>query len=119
MNLAYVTAEDREAGTNLTDNNIHLATQVADQANHVVTKDAAIATMKKTDAPTPGENQDPEDKPIGPGHQETRRLGLQEGKLVKQSVIMDPWSWKARWRIMQVQSGWTQGKSNILEQDGQ
>ena len=42
-----MTSEDRAAGTNLTDKNIHLATQVADQANHVVTKDAAIATMKK------------------------------------------------------------------------
>ena len=41
-NLAQAKAEDREAFTNLTDTYIYLATQVAEQANYMATKDAAI-----------------------------------------------------------------------------
>ena len=44
-NLDHATEEDRAAVTNLNDANIHLATEVAAQANNMATKDAAMETM--------------------------------------------------------------------------
>ena len=46
-NRAGGRAEDREAVTNLTDTNRHLATQVAVQSNNMSTKDAAMETIQK------------------------------------------------------------------------
>ena len=46
-NFAQETAEDRAEVTSLADANIHLATQVAKQANHISTKYAAMDTMTK------------------------------------------------------------------------
>ena len=45
-NLAQATAEDRAAVNNLTYVNMNLLTQVAEQANHMATKDTAMATMQ-------------------------------------------------------------------------
>ena len=44
---AQARLEDRAAVTNLADANIHLATQMAAQANKMVTKDSAMETMSK------------------------------------------------------------------------
>ena len=46
-NLAQATADDRAEVTNLTDKNIHLAYQVAAQANNMTTKDTAMETTQK------------------------------------------------------------------------
>ena len=44
-NPAQENTEDRAEVNNLTDANMNLTTRVAKQANHMATKDAAIATM--------------------------------------------------------------------------
>ena len=41
-NISQETAEDRAEVTNLTDANIHFATNVSEQANHMATKVAAM-----------------------------------------------------------------------------
>ena len=46
-NLYQVTAKDRVAVTNLNDSNRHISTQVDEQANTMVTKDAAMEKMTK------------------------------------------------------------------------
>ena len=46
-NLDQAAAEDRASVTNLTDANMNLENKVAEKANHIATKDAAIETMKK------------------------------------------------------------------------
>ena len=47
VNLAQATEEYREELINLTEANMSLETQVADHANHMATKDSAMATMQK------------------------------------------------------------------------
>ena len=54
-NLAQANLEDRAAVTNFADANIHLATQVAKQANNMATKDATMKTMTKLIQPLQGE----------------------------------------------------------------
>ena len=46
-NLDQATAEDRAAVNNLTDANKHLQNKVAEKANNMATRDAAINTIKK------------------------------------------------------------------------
>ena len=47
-NLAQATEEGRAEVTNLTGTNMNLTTQVGEYANHMETKDSAMATMEKT-----------------------------------------------------------------------
>ena len=47
VNLAQATEEYREELINLTEANMSLETQVAEHANHMATKDSAMATMQK------------------------------------------------------------------------
>ena len=47
-NLSQATWYGRAAVTNLTGTNMNLTTQVGKYANHLATKDSAMATMEKT-----------------------------------------------------------------------
>ena len=47
-NIAQLTEEVRAEMTNLTGTNMNLTTQVGEYANHLATKDSAMATMEKT-----------------------------------------------------------------------
>ena len=76
-NLAQATAEDRAAVTNLTDENRHLATQVAAQANNMATKDASMDTMSKIIQQLQGEINTLKSKQAG---QTTKKTNLSDYK---------------------------------------
>ena len=116
--LIFMSSQHRAAVTNLTDKNRHLTTQVEAQANNMTTKDSAMDTMKKYHSTTPGVNQDPEVETSRSEHKESQPLKLQEGKLVEQQILLEPWGFLKRQRHMFQESRWPQRQSNILEQDG-
>ena len=78
-NLSQETVEDRATVTTLTDANIHLATQVAAQANIVATKDVAMETMSKLIQKLQGGIKTLKSKQSGHSTKKTNPSGYKKG----------------------------------------